>query len=178
MRPSDIRGEAARLLENICGFAVGVHPSSLAMFPSTENCSAVAGDGMGGVFYEWHEQQRGAIAPIVYLSCYGEASRFADSFQDALTIVIAFPTYWGDILVSATKGNDVNKLVVEHYEEGLEQGAKEARLKLCSLLQLRAVNALEMLSRAIRVEPAFRPMLRSSDGLSEATLFSARPYPC
>ena len=32
--------------------------------------------------------------PIVYLSSYGETSRFADDLADALMIVTAFPRYW------------------------------------------------------------------------------------
>ena len=66
----------------------------------------ITGDGCGGCFYLWHAEQRGDQVPVVYLSSYGEASRFAKDFTAALTIVVAFPGYWGDVLVAACKGGD------------------------------------------------------------------------
>ena len=81
-------------------------PSGLSMLPESDELECIAGDGAGGCFYLWHAQRRGDRVPVVYLSSYGETSRFADDFTDALTIVAAFPGYWGDMLMAACKGGD------------------------------------------------------------------------
>src|SRR5215471_17760574 len=101
MEPWDVDSRARELLENVCGFALEAMPSGLSMLPESEDLELVAGDGSGGCFYLWHSQRDGDKVPVVYLSSYGETSRFAEDFTAALTIVTAFPGYWCDMLVAA-----------------------------------------------------------------------------
>src|SRR5262245_46420716 len=107
MDPWDVDDRALELLEDVCSFPLGGMPSALSMLPESDELEAIAGDACGGCFYLWHAQARGDQVPVVYLSSYGEASRFAEDFTAALTIVAAFPSYWGDMLVAAHKGDDV-----------------------------------------------------------------------
>jgi hypothetical protein len=100
------------------------------MLPETAELEVIAGDGCGGCFYLWHAQRSGDRVPVVYLSSYGEASRFAEDFVAALTIVVAFPGYWGDMLVAAHKGDDVLNRALPHYEVDLEPDYAEARDEL------------------------------------------------
>lgn len=177
MGPWDIDGRALELLENVCGFALGAMPSGLSMLPESDELECIAGDGSGGCFYLWHAQVRGGRVPVVYLSSYGEASRFAAEFTDALTIVAAFPGYWGDVLVAACKGGDRVGRVIPHYEADLEPDYAAARTELCDLLGLDPVSAATKFVAAVRVEPPFAPQLKSGKGTTPATSFAARPYP-
>ena len=86
------------------------------------------------------------------LSSYGEASRFAAEFTDALTIVAAFPGYWGDVLVAACKGGDRVGRVIPHYEADLEPDYAAARTELCDLLGLDPVSAATKSVAAVRVD--------------------------
>jgi hypothetical protein len=101
MGPWDVDDRALELLENVCGFVLGAMPSALVMLPESAELEAIAADGCGGGFYLWHAQRQGERVPVVYLSSYAEASRFAEDFTAALTIVAAFPGYWCDLLVAA-----------------------------------------------------------------------------
>lgn len=177
MDPWDIDERARELLENVCNFPVGAMPSGLAMLPESEELEVIAGDGCGGCFYLWHAQQRGDRVPVVYLSSYGEASRFADDFTDALTIVTAFPGYWGDMLVGACKGGDRIGPYIVHYEADLEPGDAEARTELCDLLRLDPASAATKLVAAVGTKPAFAPLLLSGTSLTPSGSFAARPYP-
>ncbi len=177
MDPWDVDDRARELLEDVCGFPVGAMPSGLAMLPESEELECIAGDGCGGCFYLWHAQRRGDRVPVVYLSSYGEASRFADDFTDALTIVAAFPGYWGDMLVGACKGGDRIGPYIAHYEADLEPGYAEARAELCDLLALDVASAAAKLVAAVGAEPPFAPQLVSDGGLTPAGSFAARPYP-
>jgi hypothetical protein len=177
MQPWEIDPRARELLENACGFALGAEPSGLAMLPSTAEHEIVAGDGMGGCFYRWSSQQRENRIPIVYLSSYGETSRFADDFTDALTVVIAFPWYWGDVLVAAHKSDALVERVIRGNENEPEPDCVEARAELSALLGLDLVAALTKFVTAVRRTPPFAPLLTSRDGLTPASSFAARPYP-
>lgn len=177
MDPWDVDDRARELLENVCGFPVGAMPSGLAMLPESDDLECIAGDGCGGCFYLWHAQRRGDQVPVVYLSSYGEASRFADDFTDALTIVAAFPGYWVDALVAACKGGDRIGRVIPHNEAQLEPVYAEARSELCDLLGLDPVPAAAKLVAAVVAEPPFAPQLESGEGLTAAGSFAARPYP-
>lgn len=177
MGPWDVDDRARELLENVCGFALGAMPSGLSMLPESDELECIAGDGSGGCFYLWHAQRRGDRAPVVYLSSYGEASRFADDFTDALTIVAAFPGFWGDALVAACKGGDRVGRVIRHYEADLEPDYAEARAELCDLLALDPASAAAKLVAAVHAEPPFAPQLKSNEGLTPAGSFAARPYP-
>jgi len=152
-------------------------PSGLAMLPESDELECVAGDGCGGCFYLWHAQRRGDRVPVVYLSSYGEASRFADDFVDALGIVAAFPGYWGDMLVEASKGGERLGPYTDHYEADLEPGYAEARAELCDLLGLDPGRAADNLVAAVRAQPPFAPLLVSDAGPTPAGSFAARPYP-
>jgi hypothetical protein len=147
------------------------------MLPESEELECIAGDGCGGCFYLWHAQRRGDRVPVVYLSSYGEASRFADDFTDALTIVVAFPGYWGDMLVGACKGGDRIGPYIAHYEADLEPDSAEARAELCDLLALDAASAAAKLVAAVGAEPPFAPQLQCGKEMTSAGSFAARPYP-
>jgi hypothetical protein len=175
--PWDVDDRPRELLENVCGFALGAMPSGLSMLPESDDLECIAGDGAGGCFYLWHAQRRGDRVPVVYLSSYGEASRFADDFADALTIVAAFPGYWGDMLVAACKGGDRVARAVAHYEADLEPEYAEARAELCDLLGLDPASASAKLVAAVGAEPPFAPQLESDEGQTPAGSFAARPYP-
>ena len=177
MDPWDVDDRACELLENVCRFALGAMPSGLSMLPESDELACIAGDGAGGCFYLWHAQGRGDRVPVVYLSSYGEASRFADDFTAALTIVVAFPGYWGDMLVGACKGGDRIGPYIAHYEANLEPGYAEARAELCDLLGLDSASAAAKLVAAVGAEPPFTPQLVSDEGLTPAGSFAARPYP-
>jgi hypothetical protein len=175
--PWDVADNARELLENVCGFAIGAMPSGLSMLPESDELEVIAGDGSGGCFYRWHAQQRNGRLPVVYLSSYGEASRFADDFTDALTIVVAFPGYWGEVLVAACKGGDRIGGVIPHYEADLEADYGDARAELCDLLGLDPALAAAKVVAAVEVLPPFAPELASNEGLTPARSFAARPYP-
>jgi hypothetical protein len=177
VNPWDVDDRARELLENVCSFPLGGMPSGLSMLPESDELECVAGDGSGGCFYLWHAQRRGDRVPVVYLSSYGEASRFADDFTDALTIVAAFPGYWGDALVAACKGGDRIGRVIPHYEADLEPGYAEARAELSDLLALDLGSASAKLVTAVRAEPPFAPQLESGEGMTPAGSFAARQYP-
>jgi hypothetical protein len=147
------------------------------MLPSTAEHGIVAGDGMGGCFYRWPCQQREHRTPIVYLSSYGETSRFADDFADALTVVTAFPWYWRDILVAAHMRDALVARVARHTEENPEPGGVEARAELSALLGLDLADARAKFGAAARRAPPFAPLLASGDGPAPARPFAARPYP-
>ncbi len=177
MDPWDVDDRARAQLENVCGFALGAMPSGMAMLPESDELEVIAGDGSGGCFYLWHAQRQGDRVPVVYLSSYGEASRFADDFTDVLTIVVAFPGYWRDVLVAACKGGDRVGRVIPHYEADLEPDCAEARAELCDLLGLDPASASAKLVAAVRAEPPFAPELESGAGTTPAGSFAARPYP-
>jgi hypothetical protein len=177
MDPWDVDPRACELLENVCSFALGAMPSGLSMLPSTADLEVIAGDGSGGCFYLWHSQRCRDQVPVVYLSSYGEASRFAEDFTAALTIVTAFPGYWGDVLVAAHKGDDLVGRVLPHYEADLEPAYVEARAELCDLLGLDTGVAAAKLVAAVRANPAFVPRLTSRDGETPATSFKDRLAP-
>lgn len=177
MDPWDVDSHACDLLEDVCGFAIGAMPSGLSMLPESDDLQVIAGDGAGGCFYLWHAQRRGGRVPVVYLSSYGEASRFADDFLDALTIVVAFPGYWGDVLVAAHKGDEVLQRVLPHNEADLEPDYAEARAELCELLELDPASATVKIAAAVRAKPPFEPQLESLDGTTRAASFASRPYP-
>jgi hypothetical protein len=177
MDPWDLDDRARELLEDVCHFAVGAMPSGLSMLPESDELECVAGDCCGGCFYLWHAQRRGDRVPVVYLSSYGEASRFADDFTDALTIVAAFPGYWGDMLVGACKGGDRLGPYMAHYEAQLEAPQAEARTELCELLALDPASAAAKLVAAVGAEPPFAPQLVCGKGLTPAGSFAARLCP-
>jgi hypothetical protein len=177
MGPWDVDSPALELLEDVCGFPLGAFPSGLAMLPESAELEVIAGDGCGGCFYLWHAQKRGEQVPVVYLSSYGEASRFAEDFTAALTIVTAFPGYWGDMLVAALKGDEVLSRALAHYEIDLEPECVSARDELCDLLGLDPKAAPALLAAAVRTTPAFAPLLESRDGKTPATSFKDRLRP-
>ncbi len=178
MDPWDVEERARQLLEDVCGFPLEAWPSGLSMLPESDDLEVIAGDGCGGCFYRWHAQTRGDRVPVVYLSSYGEASRFAEDFRAALTIVAAFPGYWGDMLVAAHKGDDLLRRSHAHYEAALEAEYAAARAELCARLGLDPATAPAKLVAAVRADPPFAPLLIADDGLTPATSFAARPYPC
>jgi len=177
MQPWEIDSRALELLEDACGFALGAEPSGVAMLPSTAEHEIVAGDGMGGCFYRWNSQQRENRIPIIYLSSYGETSRFADDFTDALMLVTAFPWYWRDVLVAAHKGDALVERVIRGNEEDPEPEGVEARTELSALLGLDLAAARAKFVTAVRRTPPFAPLLASRDGSTPARSFAARPYP-
>ncbi len=177
MVPFEVDDRSRELLENTCSFALRAMPSGLAMLPETEELELVAGDGSGGCFYLWHAQRCGDQVPVVYLSSYGETSRFAEDFMAALTIVVAFPGYWGDALVAAHKGDDVMGRALAHYEADLKPRYAAARDELCDILGLDPAVAPAKLVAAVRATPAFAPLLDSPDGQTPASSFKDRPYP-
>jgi hypothetical protein len=152
-------------------------PSGLSMLPESDELEVVAGDGSGGCFYRWNSQQRENRIPIVYLSSYGETSRFADDFADALTIVTAFPWYWRDILVAAHKSDALVERVIRGNEEDPEPEGVEARTELSALLGLDLAVARAKFVTAIGRTPPFAPWLASRDGSTPARSFAARPRP-
>jgi hypothetical protein len=83
--------------------------------------------------------------PVVYLSSYGEASRFANDFEDAITIITAFPGYWSEALVAAYEGSDRLAQVISHNEDDLEPEYAEARIELCELLAIDITSAASQL---------------------------------
>ena len=177
MEPWDVDSRALELLENVCGFAPGASPSGLSMLPESAELEVIAGDGSGGCFYLWHAQRRREQVPVVYLSSYGEASRFAEDFTAALTIVTAFPGYWCDMLVAAHKGDEVVARSLAHYEAGLEPDYAEARKELCDLLGLNPAVAAARLVAAVRATPAFMPPLASPRGPTPPSSFKDRLAP-
>jgi hypothetical protein len=177
VKPWDIEDRARELLENVCGFALGAMPSGLSMLPESADLEVIAGDGSGGCFYLWHTQRQRDRVPVVYLSSYGEASRFAEDFTAALTIVTAFPGYWCDMLVAAHKGDEVLGRALPHYEADLESEYTEARDELCDLLGLDPSAATGQLAAAVRATPAFVPLLATGDGTTPATSFKDRLAP-
>lgn len=176
-QPFDIEPRALDLLADHCDFIPGVEPSGLAMLPSTDELKLIAGDGMGGCFYLWHAGQHEGGAPVVYLSSYGETSRFADDFTDALAIVTEFIGYWSDLLVAVHKGDTVVDRVIRQSEEELDEEYVAAREELRDLLGLDLVNIRERFVAAVRRSPSFSPLLISEDGNSPAESFASRPYP-
>jgi hypothetical protein len=177
VEPWDIDGRARALLENLCGFALGAMPSGLSMLPESEELEVIAGDGCGGCFYLWHAQRQGERIPVVYLSSYGETSRFAEDFTAALTIVVAFPGYWGDMLVAAHKGDEVLARSHAHYEAQLEPDAAGARSELCGLLALDPRAAPGLVAAAVRTTPAFEPLLACGKHQTPAASFKDRLAP-
>jgi hypothetical protein len=177
VEPWDIDSRAVELLENVCGFALGAMPSGLSMLPESAELECIAGDGSGGGFYLWHAQRRGEQVPVVYLSSYGEASRFAEDFTAALTIVAAFPGYWCDMLVAAHKGKEILDRAPAHYEAQLEPDCARARDELCGLLSLDPQAAAGLLAAAARATPAFEPLLASGDSKTPAGSFKDRLAP-
>jgi hypothetical protein len=177
VEPWDIDPRAEELLENVCGFALGARPSGLSMLSESADLEVIAGDGSGGCFYLWHAQRQGERVPVVYLSSYGETSRFAEDFTAALTIVVAFPGYWCDMLVAAHKGKEVLDRALAHYEADLEPEAAEARDELCDLLGLDPRAAAGLLAAAVQAMPSFEPRLASPAGETPAGSFKKRPYP-
>lgn len=177
MGPWDVDSPALELLEDVCGFALGAMPSGLSMLPESEELEVIAGDGSGGCFYLWHAQRHHDQVPVVYLSSYGEASRFAEDFTAALTIVVAFPGYWGDILVAAHKGDEVMGRALPHYEKALDSEYTEAREELCELLGLNPSAAPRLVAAAVRAIPAFVPLLVAGADRTPATSFKNRLAP-
>jgi hypothetical protein len=177
MGPWDVDGRALELLEDVCGFALGAMPSGLAMLPESADLEVIAGDGSGGCFYLWHAQRQGERVPVVYLSSYGEASRFAEDFTAALTIVTAFPGYWCDMLVAAHKGAELLGRAHAHYENDLEPDCVEARDELCDMLGLDPQTAPDLLAAAVRATPAFEPLLAAGDHKTLAASFKDRLAP-
>src|SRR5262249_25742102 len=131
----------------------------------------------GGCFYLWHTQRLGERVPVVYLSSYGEASRFAADFTAALTVVAAFPGYWCDMLVAAHKGDEVLGRALGHYQRSFEPESPQARGELCALVGLDPRPAAGLLPAAVRTPPAFEPLLESRDGKTPAASFKDRLAP-
>jgi hypothetical protein len=177
VEPGDADRRARELLENVCGFALGARPSGLAMLPESADLEVIAGDGSGGCFYLGHAQRQRERVPVVYLSSYGEASRFAEDFTSALTIVAAFPGYWCDMLVAAHKGDEVLRRAFAHYEADLEPDSARAREELCNLLRLDPQTAAGLLTAAVRATPAFEPLLASGKRKTPAASFKDRLAP-
>jgi hypothetical protein len=171
MDPWDIDSPALELLDEVCGFALGASPSGLSMLPESEELEVIAGDGSGGCFYLWHAQRRGEQVPVVYLSSYGTASRFAEDFTAALTVVVAFPGYWGEMLVAAYEGKEGMDAALDHYAAQLDSEYAETRDELCDLLGLNVQAAPGLLAAAVRTTPAFEPLLASRDGKRPARSF-------
>jgi hypothetical protein len=177
MQPWEVASRPRELLENVCGFALGAQPGGLVMLPSTAEHEVVAGDGMGGCFYLWTAQRSGERDPIAHLSSYAEASRFAEDFTAALTIVAGFPGYWGDVLVAAHKSDDLVGRVITHGEAQIEPECIEARTELSALPGLDLAGAADKVVAAVRAIPPFSPLLASSQGKTPAASFAARTYP-
>jgi hypothetical protein len=114
---------------------------------------------------------------VVYLSSYGETSRFAEDFDAALTIVTAFPGYWSDMLVAAHKGDEVLARCHSHYEASLEPDYPEARTELCALLGIDPATAAAKLVAAVRTEPPFAPRLAAPRGPTPPSSFKDRLAP-
>jgi hypothetical protein len=147
------------------------------MLPETKDLELIAGDGAGGCYYLWHAQRRGARVPVVYLSSYGEASRCAEDFAAALTVVTAFPGYWEDMLVAAHKGDEVLARCLSHNEAKLKPEYAEARDELCAILGIDPAVAPAKLTAAVRTMPAFVPQLFSGRGQAPAKSFKDRMFP-
>lgn len=177
LRLSDLDPRVLELLGDHCDFIPGVEPSGLAMLPSTDELELIAGDGSGGCFYLWHSQEQEGRVPVVYLSSYGETSRFADDFTDALAIVTGFIGYWSDLLVAVHKNDRLVEQVIQRSEEELDEEYVEARTELRDLLGLDLENVRERFIAAVRRTPPFSPLLISEDGFSPAESFASRPYP-
>lgn len=175
--PSKLPGKALDFLENVCSFVIGTEPSGLDMLPESAEYKLIGGDGMGGCFYFWQSQELEGRVPVVYLSQYGETTRFADDFTDALIIVTAFPSYWCDLLVAAHKGGDRVERVIKGNEEDLDEEYAEAREELRKLLKLDIASAKEKFVVAVTRTPAFMPTLTSRKGPMAASSFSERPFP-
>ncbi len=169
------------LLANYCDFVIGAQPSGLAMLPTSDTLELIAGDGMGGCFYRWHVPNQNGHAPIVYLSQYGETSRFASSLEAALSIVASHPSYWCDVLAAGHKSDELMAQVIERYEakiEDVERDAVVARTQLQTTLPIENMDTHAELICAIRTEPQFRPLLDNGDGTkSEGASFADRPFP-
>jgi hypothetical protein len=116
-------------------------------------------------------------AKIVYLSSYGETSRFADDVTDALAIVTEFIGYWSDLLVAVHKDDRVVERIIGQSEENLDEEYVAARAELRDLLGLDLVNIRERFVAAVRRSPSFSPLLITVDGNSPAESFASRPYP-
>jgi hypothetical protein len=177
MKTDDIDLEAVHLLENSCGFAIGVEPSGLEVLPASEELKLVAGDGCGGCFYEWAAAATHGVAPIVYLSSYGETARIASSLIQALAIIVAFPGYWTDVLVAAHKSPTLVRRVIEQGEANLEPDSDRARRRLIELLNVDVQMAEQWLLAAVSQQPRFAPRLKTEDGMLDPESFGDRPYP-
>lgn len=177
MDPWDVDPDAEELLETVCGFVLGGSPSGLSMLPESDDLEQFAGDGSGGCFYLWHAQECDGRVPVVYLSSYGEASRFAEDFPAALAIAAAFPGYWCDMLVAAHKGKDVVNRSLAHYEAALDPEYADARDELCDLLGLDVTDAAAKLVAAVRATPAFVPLLTYGREQKPASSFKDRLAP-
>ncbi len=98
--------------------------------------------------------------PIVYLSCYGEASRIASSLDNALAFIVACPSYWMDVLTAAHKSPSLTKQVIEHNEADYDSEYVEARKRLRKLLKLGDIDVIKKVCAAVNAEPRFQPKLK------------------
>ncbi len=176
MKPTDIPPSADSVLENVCGFALGAEPSGLAMLPLTPQLTVVAGDGMGGVFFEWNEQALNGESPIVYLSSYGESSRFADNLADAVRIVLLHPSTWHDALVGAHKSRSLFERIVNSGED-LEADERKSVEDVVKQLGLSLVDIDNRFYASVQRQPPFQPLLNTDDGITPSETFASRPYP-
>ncbi|PHR88854.1 MAG: hypothetical protein COA78_36170 [Blastopirellula sp.] len=179
MNLSDIPDEASELLEDYCDFVVGVESSGLGMLPSSNKLSYIAGDGMGGCFYRWMRELADDGTPIVYLSQYGEASRFATDMNHTLAIVVAFPGYWCDVLTAVHKNESLVTQVIDRNEATLDDNEplSEVRSQLRKLLSITDLNPIPELLKVVKTQPQFVPELDNDDGTSACGSFAERPFP-
>ena len=177
MTPDGLDPDAADLLEAACGFVLEGFPGALEMLPESDDLESIATDGLGGAFYLWHAQAVGGRVPVVYLSSNGKASRFADDFEGAVTIVAALPYSWYGLLGAAHGGDEVMAGSVRRCEDQIEPESAEALDELRDLLGLDLSGAAARLVAAVRAEPAFVPLLDCGDGIRPARSFAERTAP-
>ena len=169
----NLNNEAVELLENYCSFVIGAKPSGLRMLPESDGLKLIAGDGMGGCFYEWHIDGSEESA-IVYLTQYGETSRIANNIEEIITLVINCEE-WCDALTAAHKSKDITERVIN--DKRYDEEWKESSDRLKEIIPIENIDLVEMLLDVVNAEPKFCPQLLSEDGLSSARSFKERPYP-
>jgi hypothetical protein len=173
MQIENIPEEAVDLLAEYCDFQIGATPSGLSMLPESQDLKLIAGDGMGGCFYEWLSEENHNNVPIVYLSEYGETSRVANNLQELLSFLVQYED-WGSVLTAASKGREIFNRVTNSTE--MDKEREVACLRLKELVLLSDDVSAEIFD-SINKKPEFCPKLITDDGVGPASSFKERPYP-
>jgi hypothetical protein len=173
MNLENIPDEAIDLLSDYCDFQIGATPSGLAMLPESAELKLIAGDGMGGCFYEWLQESEKSQAPIVYLSQYGETSRVSSNLEELLSFIVTYEE-WVSVLVAATKDHELFKKVSSNKE--MDEEREEACNRIKQLIP-EIPEFSNLIYESINKTPAFVPTLMTEEGPEEPSLFKERPYP-